>query len=150
MREVVSRDQTLPLCLSWKDCVEGDEKEAQACADRTQATVAQKRMAPTRFHVASEHMAGTSQVQARWHRNTGLRLSGGNLSGQDCNRGCHSRARTGGCTVVPRVVRVACNCNAGTWSSWRGGDETDDEAERSATTAPSDVGPGWALAWSRV
>lgn len=30
------------------------------------------------------------------------------------------------------------------------GDATDDEAERSATIAPSDVGPGWALAWSSV
>ena len=93
----MSRDQTLPLCLSRKDCVERDDKEAQGCADRTQATVAPKRMAPTRIMLlASEHMAGTSQAQARWHRNTGLRLSEGNLSGQKCNRGCYSRARTGG------------------------------------------------------
>ena len=63
----MSRDQTLPLCLSWKDCVGGDEKEAQGCADRTQATVAQKRMAPTRFHVACVrahgwHVAGAGEV----------------------------------------------------------------------------------------
>ena len=56
--------------LSHPNCVGKRRKQAQGfVADRTQATVAPMQMASTR--AASEHMAGTSRVQARWHTSTG-------------------------------------------------------------------------------
>ena len=79
IRGVVSRDPDTN-CSVGRSFIEGiiaskedEKKRRKAVPIATQATVAQKRMAPTRFTLlASEHMAGTSRVQARWHRNTGI------------------------------------------------------------------------------